>query len=137
MVRILSLISVSLFLAACGGDSPEPATMTGGDETSTADAGETADAGPGWTIEEIATIEGFQAPESCAIDPETGLFYLADVGQDLWEAVNIIKKEATHVGLSSMKLWSKGATTPFCNVFDPFLFDRERGELHFHFMNPG
>ncbi|MDF1810963.1 MAG: PQQ-dependent sugar dehydrogenase, partial [Verrucomicrobiales bacterium] len=35
---------------------------------------------------------GLRNPWGCSIDPDTGLFYLADVGQDLWEEVNIIKK---------------------------------------------
>lgn len=35
---------------------------------------------------------GLRNPWGCAIDPETNLFYLADVGQELWEEVNIIKK---------------------------------------------
>lgn len=48
---------------------------------------------------------GLRNPWGAAIDPETGLFYLADVGQNLWEEINIIEKggnygwehmEATH-----------------------------------------
>ncbi|MEM1442195.1 MAG: PQQ-dependent sugar dehydrogenase [Verrucomicrobiota bacterium] len=48
---------------------------------------------------------GLRNPWGAAIDPETGLFYLADVGQDLFEEINLIEKggnygweirEATH-----------------------------------------
>lgn len=48
---------------------------------------------------------GLRNPWGASIDPETGLFYLADVGQDLYEEVNLIEKggnygwnykEATH-----------------------------------------
>ena len=48
---------------------------------------------------------GFRNPWGADIDPETGLLYLADVGQDLWEEINIVEKggnygweirEATH-----------------------------------------
>lgn len=48
---------------------------------------------------------GFRNPWGADIDPETGLFYLADVGQNLWEEINIVEKggnygweirEATH-----------------------------------------
>ena len=48
---------------------------------------------------------GLRNPWGAAIDPETGLFYLADVGQDLYEEINLIEKggnygwnykEATH-----------------------------------------
>jgi len=35
---------------------------------------------------------GLRNPWGAAIDPESGLFYLADVGQDLWEEINIIEK---------------------------------------------
>jgi glucose/arabinose dehydrogenase len=35
---------------------------------------------------------GLRNPWGASIDPETGLFYLADVGQDLWEEINIIQK---------------------------------------------
>lgn len=35
---------------------------------------------------------GLRNPWGCAIDRKTGLFYMADVGQDLWEEINIIKK---------------------------------------------
>lgn len=35
---------------------------------------------------------GFRNPWGAAIDPETGLFYLADVGQDLYEEVNLVEK---------------------------------------------
>ena len=35
---------------------------------------------------------GLRNPWGCWIDKETGLFYLADVGQDLWEEINIITK---------------------------------------------
>jgi len=35
---------------------------------------------------------GLRNPWGAAFDPKTGLFYLADVGQDLWEEINIIKK---------------------------------------------
>ena len=35
---------------------------------------------------------GLRNPWGAAIDPETGLFYLADVGQDLWEEINIIER---------------------------------------------
>lgn len=34
---------------------------------------------------------GLRNPWGAAIDPETGLFYLADVGQDLWEEINLIE----------------------------------------------
>ncbi|HRQ88681.1 MAG TPA: PQQ-dependent sugar dehydrogenase, partial [Bacteroidia bacterium] len=49
---------------------------------------------------------GLRNPWGSAIDPETGLYYLADVGQDLYEEINLIEKggnygwnyqEATHV----------------------------------------
>jgi len=49
---------------------------------------------------------GLRNPWGAAIDPGTGLFYLADVGQDLYEEINVIEKggnygwnyrEATHV----------------------------------------
>lgn len=48
---------------------------------------------------------GLRNPWGAAIDPESGLFYLADVGQDLYEEINLIEKggnygwnyrEATH-----------------------------------------
>ncbi len=48
---------------------------------------------------------GLRNPWGAAIDPETGIFYLADVGQDLYEEINVIEKggnygwnfrEATH-----------------------------------------
>ncbi|MEM7602818.1 MAG: PQQ-dependent sugar dehydrogenase, partial [Verrucomicrobiota bacterium] len=35
---------------------------------------------------------GLRNPWGAAIDPETGLFYLADVGQDLWEEINIVER---------------------------------------------
>tara|TARA_R110000850_G_scaffold73969_5_gene162223 strand:- start:2635 stop:3840 length:1206 start_codon:yes stop_codon:yes gene_type:complete len=35
---------------------------------------------------------GLRNPWGAAIDPENGLFYLADVGQDLWEEINLIEK---------------------------------------------
>lgn len=35
---------------------------------------------------------GLRNPWGAAIDPETGLFFLADVGQDLYEEINIIEK---------------------------------------------
>ena len=35
---------------------------------------------------------GLRNPWGASIDPETGLFYLADVGQNLWEEINIIEK---------------------------------------------
>lgn len=35
---------------------------------------------------------GLRNPWGAAIDPETGLFYLADVGQDLYEEINLIEK---------------------------------------------
>ncbi len=35
---------------------------------------------------------GFRNPWGAFIDPATGLFWLADVGQDLWEEVNLVKK---------------------------------------------
>ena len=35
---------------------------------------------------------GFRNPWGSAIDPETGLFYLADVGQDLYEEINLVEK---------------------------------------------
>lgn len=35
---------------------------------------------------------GFRNPWGASIDPETGLFWLADVGQNLWEEVNIVEK---------------------------------------------
>ncbi len=49
---------------------------------------------------------GLRNPWGAAIDPGTGLFYLADVGQDLFEEINLIEKggnygwnyrEAAHV----------------------------------------
>ncbi len=41
--------------------------------------------------EEIYAL-GLRNPWGAAIDPETGLFWLADVGQDLYEEVNLIEK---------------------------------------------
>ncbi len=35
---------------------------------------------------------GLRNPWGITIDPETGLFYLADVGQDLYEEINLIEK---------------------------------------------
>lgn len=35
---------------------------------------------------------GLRNPWGAAIDPETGLFFLADVGQDLYEEINLIEK---------------------------------------------
>lgn len=35
---------------------------------------------------------GLRNPWGAAIDPETGVFYLADVGQDLYEEINVIEK---------------------------------------------
>ncbi len=35
---------------------------------------------------------GFRNPWGAAIDPESGLLYLADVGQDLWEEINVVEK---------------------------------------------
>ncbi len=35
---------------------------------------------------------GFRNPWGVHWDPETDLFYLADVGQDLWEEINIVEK---------------------------------------------
>lgn len=35
---------------------------------------------------------GFRNPWGVDIDPETGHFYLADVGQDLWEEINIVEE---------------------------------------------
>tara|TARA_R110002096_G_scaffold4501_32_gene21273 strand:- start:4825 stop:6018 length:1194 start_codon:yes stop_codon:yes gene_type:complete len=35
---------------------------------------------------------GFRNPWGASIDPETGLFWLADVGQNLWEEVNLVEK---------------------------------------------
>ena len=35
---------------------------------------------------------GLRNPWGATIDPETGLFWLADVGQNLWEEVNLIEK---------------------------------------------
>ncbi len=35
---------------------------------------------------------GLRNPWGAAMDPETGLFYLADVGQDLYEEINLIEK---------------------------------------------
>lgn len=35
---------------------------------------------------------GLRNPWGSAIDPETGLFFLADVGQDLYEEINLIEK---------------------------------------------
>jgi glucose/arabinose dehydrogenase len=35
---------------------------------------------------------GFRNPWGAAIDPESGLFYLADVGQDLYEEINLVEK---------------------------------------------
>ncbi|MCB1234073.1 MAG: PQQ-dependent sugar dehydrogenase [Verrucomicrobiae bacterium] len=35
---------------------------------------------------------GLRNPWGGAIDPETGVFYLADVGQDLWEEIDVIEK---------------------------------------------
>ncbi len=35
---------------------------------------------------------GLRNPWGGHIDPETGLFYLADVGQDLWEEINLIER---------------------------------------------
>jgi quinoprotein glucose dehydrogenase len=49
---------------------------------------------------------GFRNPWGAAVDPETGLFYLADVGQDLYEEINVVERggnygwnfrEASHV----------------------------------------
>lgn len=49
---------------------------------------------------------GLRNPWGAAIDPETGLFFLADVGQDLYEEINLVEKggnygwnyrEAAHV----------------------------------------
>ncbi len=39
---------------------------------------------------------GLRNPWGSAIDPETGLFFLADVGQDLYEEINIIKKAGNY-----------------------------------------
>lgn len=39
---------------------------------------------------------GLRNPWGSAIDPETGLFYLADVGQDLYEEINLIEKGANY-----------------------------------------
>lgn len=35
---------------------------------------------------------GFRNPWGSWIDPETGLFWLADVGQDLWEEIDLVEK---------------------------------------------
>jgi len=35
---------------------------------------------------------GFRNPWGAWIDPETGLFWLADVGQDLWEEIDLVEK---------------------------------------------
>jgi hypothetical protein len=35
---------------------------------------------------------GLRNPWGCWIDPETGLFWLADVGQDLYEEINLIER---------------------------------------------
>ncbi len=35
---------------------------------------------------------GFRNPWGADIDPETGAFFLADVGQDLWEEINLVEK---------------------------------------------
>lgn len=35
---------------------------------------------------------GFRNPWGVWIDPETGLFWLADVGQDLWEEIDLVEK---------------------------------------------
>ncbi len=35
---------------------------------------------------------GFRNPWGIWIDPETGLFWLADVGQDLWEEIDLVEK---------------------------------------------
>jgi len=84
LVGSLLVGAMALGLAGCG-DSPKPATATDGDATSTADTGETANAGPGWTIEEVATITGFAAPESCAVDPATGNVYVSNMDVDRTE----------------------------------------------------
>lgn len=89
VVGSLLVGAMALGLAGCG-DSPKPATATGGDATggdatSTADADETANAGPGWTIKEVATIKGFAAPESCAVDPATGNVYVSNMDVDRTE----------------------------------------------------
>lgn len=35
---------------------------------------------------------GFRNPWGVTIDPESGIFYLADVGQDLYEEINVVEK---------------------------------------------
>src|SRR5690606_23953556 len=39
---------------------------------------------------------GFRNPWGVAIDPESGLFYLADVGQDLYEEINVVEKAGNY-----------------------------------------
>jgi hypothetical protein len=76
LVGSLLVGAMALGLAGCR-DSTKPADAPSADET--------ANAGPGWTIEEVATIEGFAAPESCAVDPATGNVYVSNMEVDRTE----------------------------------------------------
>ena len=64
---------------------------------------------PSLMIQTLSGDLGFLVTQSWGvwIDPNTGLFWLADVGQDLWEEINLWKKEATTVGNIEKELMSR------------------------------
>ena len=70
---IVTLLTSALVLGLCGCEEPPPRPKPPRPAT------EPAPAGPVWTAEQVAVIEGMDVPESVVVDPATGAIYVSNV----------------------------------------------------------